>query len=89
MYLSLDRHLVGCDEVVRSSSFSTDVTVVAVVVAAFFAAIIIVTWSGGRCGRSRSGRGRRSPWSTWSVVDEARTWSKRMAMKSAVELLSN
>ena len=36
-------------------------------------------------------------WSRWSelgraaqdMVDEARTWSKRMAMKSAVELLSN
>ena len=45
-------------------AFRPVVMVVAVVIAPFFVAIIIVTWSGGRGGRSSA-----EPLGTWSVVD--------------------
>ena len=48
-------------------AFRPVVTVVVVVIAPFFVAIIIVTWSGGRGGRSSVEP--LGTWSTWFVVD--------------------
>ena len=82
MYLSLDRNLVDGDKVVRSSYFSA-------------------CCDGGHGCHGAVLHGDHhcdvvwwSRWSelggaAWDMVDDARTWSKCMAMKSAVELLSN